>query len=149
MEWLRQENCLIHPPGQSELHYAQCRKDFKKFKPGCAKTYVRLSGIGRNLLQTTTFLSRKNTVIKENLLLGKIRLNIPFSFAIPWPFNLFLQAPFQVQGKTIYKDNNIVIQNIKCPIVFEFQVLSKILWTRTLGFQTTKCNIVLVQRTSG
>ena len=26
MEWLRQENCLIHPPGQSELHYVLYRR---------------------------------------------------------------------------------------------------------------------------
>ena len=42
-----------------------------------------------------------------------------------------------------------MIKNVKCPIVFEFRVLSKTFWTRTLEFRTTKFNIVLVRRTSG
>ena len=33
-------------------------------------------------------------VIKANLILDKIRLNIPFNFAIPQPLHLFLQTPF-------------------------------------------------------
>ena len=33
-------------------------------------------------------------VIKASLILDKIRLNIPFNFAITWPFHLFQWAPF-------------------------------------------------------
>ena len=39
-----------------------------------------------------------------------------------------------------------MIKNVKCPILFEFRVT---FWARTLGFRTTKFNIVLVGRTSG
>ena len=84
---------------------------------GCAKTYVRWSRMGRNLVQTckpltwlvygtSTFLIRKNTgtienwlqitvelkfilVIKANLMLDEMRSNIPFNFAILQPFHLF------------------------------------------------------------
>ena len=31
-----------------------------------------------------------------------------------------------------------MIKNVKCPILFEFRVLSKTFWTRTIGFRTTK-----------
>ena len=55
---------------------------------------------------------------------------------------------FRFKSRKIYKANN-VIKNVKCPILFEFRVLSKTFWTRTLGFRTTKFNIVLVRRTSG
>ena len=41
-------------------------------------------------------------VIKANL---KIKLNIPFNFAIPRPFHLFLWALFRFKSKTIYKGN--------------------------------------------
>ena len=41
------------------------------------------------------------------------------------------------------------LKTLKCPVVFEFQGSSKSVWTGTLGFQTTKFNIVSVQRTSG
>ena len=36
---------------------------------------------------------------------------------------------------------NNVIKNVKCPILFEFRVLSKTFWTRTLGFRTTKFSL--------
>ena len=92
-------------------------------QPGYAKTYVQLSGTGRNLVRTckplarlvrgtSMFLIRKNKetvenclqimvevkfilkVIKANLMLDKISLNIPFNFAIPQSFHLFSPAPF-------------------------------------------------------
>ena len=73
---------------------------------------------------------------------------LPLNFTIPRPFHLFFyEFHFRLKSKTIYKANN-AIRNIKCPIVFEFQVSSKSFWTGTLGFQTTKFNRVLVQRTS-
>jgi len=74
------------------------------------------------------------TLIKANLILEKIRLNIPFNFSIARPFHLFLQAPLQAQVKNnIYKDNN-VIKNIKCPIVLRFEFLAKLFGQELLGF---------------
>ena len=176
-------------------------------RSACAKTCVRFSGTGRNLVRTckpltrlvhgtSSFLIRKNTatvenwlqitvelkfmllVIKVNLMLDEIRFNIPFNFAILRPFHLFLRPPigsriwhtallktlvgsfliydcawchdiiFRFKSRTICKANT-VIKRVKCPIVFEFRVLSKTFWTRTLWFRTTKFNIVLVRKTSG
>ena len=91
---------------------------------GCTETYVRLTWTGRKLVllckpltwlvyRTSTFLIRKNKetvenclqitlelkfvlklVITANLILNKIRLNIPFNLATPRSFYLFLRAPF-------------------------------------------------------
>ena len=51
--------------------------------------------------------------------MDKIRLNIPFNFAVLGPFHLFSQAPFSLGTLQTF-------------------------WTRTYVFQTTKFNIVLV-----
>ena len=75
-------------------------------------------------------------VLKGNLILDKIRLNIPFNFAIPRPFHFFtssVQVIFRFKSKTIYKANN-TIKNIKCLTVFEFQVSAKLFGQELLDF---------------
>ena len=78
-----------------------------------------------------------SVVIRTSLILDKISLNILFDFAIPRPFHFFLfltlcmilgldHKQFTCTGLTIVR------KNIKCPIVFDFQVLSKTFWTKTL-----------------
>jgi len=92
---------------------------------GCTKTYVRLSGTGRNLVQTckpftqlvrgtSSFLIRKNTGTVENWLQIKVELKFML---------LVIKARFK--SRTISKANNV----IKCPIAFEFQVLNTTFWT--------------------
>ena len=101
-----------------------------EFSSGCTKTYVRLSGTGRSSVRTckpltwlvhgtsTFFIRRKKyrnswkltsnysrieiylIVTKAHLIFDKIRLNVPFNFAILRPSHLFLQAPFE--SKPIY-----------------------------------------------
>ena len=48
-------------------------------------------------------------VIKANLELDKIRLNIPSHFAMTRPFQLFLQAPFGLGTWQNFLDKNLLV----------------------------------------
>ena len=51
-------------------------------------------------------------VIKASLILDKIRLNIPFNFAITWPFHLFEWAPYgSGTWQNILDKNSWVLDN--------------------------------------
>ena len=104
---------------------------------GCSKTYVRLSGTGRNSVRTCeplTFIRKKYRnswrltlnysrvkmyliVIKAKLIFDKITLNNPFKFAIPHPFYLFLRAPFGVWTWQNVLDKNSWVSTTKLNIV--------------------------------
>ena len=140
---------------------------------GRAKTYVRLFGTRRKLVRTckpltwlvcgtTTFLMRKNKeivanchqitvelkfiflIIKANLMLDEIRFKVfPLTSRFCGHFICFYELRWRFKSKTIYSGNNVT-KTLNTRLF-----LSETFRTRTLGFGTTKCNIVRVRRTSG
>ena len=46
-------------------------------------------------------------LIKENLMLDKVRVNNTFNFAIPGPFHLFLSASLGLETWQNFLDNQI------------------------------------------
>ena len=123
---------------------------------GCAKTYVRLSGTGRNLVQTcipltwlfcgtSTFLIRKNKetaenclqitvkfilkVIKANLVLDKIRLNIPFNFTIPQSFSFVFRSSILGLSQKQFTRVIMWLKTWNSWLFLSFEFWAKLFWT--------------------
>ena len=149
------------------LFFFRCQWCFPQIPPpypGYAKTYVRLSRTGRNLVWTCqplawifcgtgTVLIRKNKetvenylqimaelifiskVIKANLILDKISLHIPFNFAIPQSFHYFVfTSSILVLSQKQFTRVIVRLKALNAWLFLSFEFWTKLFGQELLGF---------------